>query len=281
VHGCEPDHLSDTLVQGSTLKPVIDLSSARTKVARAREHMKAIKGATNAFFDANPYEVGHRVEAEGRIHVFFLDSYSPPPEALGLLVGDAVHNLRSSLDHVAFALAQDGARKAGRTMSQGQIRSIQYPIQSAQNDFKEHVRKGRLKYVQSGPKALIEMYQPYNINRKEPHRSAPGVLASLDNADKHRLIPTLGQVISYERPEGSIDEDFKPFEDWKPNAVIVDYTFAETKSEKDVVFTPTFSLAIDGAWPPTMRADEALETYAEWIETFIIEQLEQGITPPT
>jgi hypothetical protein len=40
-------------------------------------------------------------------------------------------------------------------------------------------------------------------------------------------------------------------------------------------FLPKFSIAIDGAWPPTRRADEVLDFYAGWIELFVLGQIRE------
>lgn len=259
-----------------------DLFSAHAKIRRAREHMSALECLADRFMKSNPYQLGRRLEAQGRVHEYFFSKYTTPPDTFGLVVGDAIHNLRSALDHVAFALAQHGAEAVGATMTREQAMRIQFPICDDPDDFKIQIRRKRLRYVKSSYKTLIERYQPYNLNRQHPERTVPKVLADLNNRDKHRLIAVLSSVIHWPKPSlpPGIDfpkRHFPPVLVWDAGAVVARFTFAEPQPDVDMNLVPDFSLAIDEAWPPTTKAHEVLEIYAGWIECFITDQIEGGV----
>src|ERR1035438_2847038 len=176
-------------------------TGAERKIDRAREHVNALDKTIGRFLKTEPSEGERRLKAKDRIHEYVLVRYTEPPDCLGLLVGDAVHNLRSALDHVAFELAAKGAQAVGRTMTPQQARRIQYPIADCSNDFKSQLNRGWVRYVESVPKALVERYQPYHLNREHPERTVPACLASLDNTDKHRTVVTTSHRSEERRAE--------------------------------------------------------------------------------
>ena len=78
------------------------------KLQRAEEHIAYLDAEIQSFLGSNPYGAYRTVEDEGLEHVIWWSRYAEPPARLGLIAGDAIHNLRSSLDHMVVALAQAG-----------------------------------------------------------------------------------------------------------------------------------------------------------------------------
>jgi hypothetical protein len=251
--------------------------------------MHALKMALDDFMEPDPYRLGRRVKKDGRRFEWYLIKYSLPPSRVGLLVGDAVHNLRSALDHIAYALAEDGAAAIGHTMTGEERADIQFPTCINLNQFQSQIGRGRLRFVEATPHALIELYQPYNLLGQDPEHAIPRVLSDLDNTDKHRVIHTASEVMSYamaSRPRPYM-ERFTKLTDWELGTVILTRAYVDVQSEMDVEFSPEFSLTIEGAWPPNRTPEDVLEIYADWIESFILGQLEIGadarsnLHPPT
>jgi len=257
-------------------------TGAERKIDRAREHVNALDKAINRFLETEPYAAERRLKARDRIHEYVLVRYTEPPDCLGLLVGDAVHNLRSALDHVAFELALKGAQAIGHTMTSEQARRIQYPVVDCSTDFKSQLNRGCLRYVESVPKAFIERHQPYNLNPEHPERTVLACLASLDNTDKHRTVVTTSHTVRFQPDYSGLPEGVPPPRltlprnaTWGLGAVVARFTFTQPEPEVDMQFLPKFSIAIDGAWPPTRRADEVLDFYAGWIELFVLGQIRE------
>lgn len=258
-------------------------ASAEAKIARGREHIEAVDVAITAFLDAMPYSLDRRLKSEGRVHEYVMTQYTEPPEYIGLLVGDAVHNLRSALDHIVFSLAVEGAKAAGQKLTKKEARTLQYPICDSPGDFRERVSKGCLLHVDPFAQEIIELYQPYHLQPRNPERSVPGCLRDLDNTDKHRTIATVSNIVhwdAYSLPPGvERPKSEYPRSEWQPGSVLARYTFTHPHPELNLDYDPNYSLAIDEAWPPTSRASDVLEIYAGWIESFITEQLEHGPLP--
>jgi hypothetical protein len=174
------------------------------KVKRAREHRDALKSETSAVFAErdNLPRVGTKYEEETRDHVLYV-SYMPDLSALieraSLLFGDSIHNLRSALDHLVYALAL--AHKDGRIE---QPRRLAFPITDNEDNWRREVY--RLSEISPEDRAIIEWYQPYNaVSRAgQPVGSLTllGYLRDLDDWDKHRLLaPVIVPGSGLQNPE--------------------------------------------------------------------------------
>jgi hypothetical protein len=94
-----------------------------------------------------------------------------------MLTGDAVHNLRSALDHLAWSLAGASAD-----------RHTEFPIFIDEAKFRD---KGRTKMrgMPSQAKKIIKSLQPYKRPHGLPEEKEPlWLLQSLDIEDKHRTL---------------------------------------------------------------------------------------------
>jgi len=173
------------------------------KIERAKEHSDALDAHLDEVFsiDANCPVLGTKGYRDGGgkgIHknVVYV-SYAPDlTEAMaraGVLLGDAIHNLRSALDHLAYQLALKNRGKLTET----QERSVYFPICKEQKDWpKEWKRK--LRYVGRLDREVIKRYQPFSpphdnvtISNTPPDFHPLLALERLDIIDKHRLIPTV------------------------------------------------------------------------------------------
>lgn len=65
---------------------------------------------------------------------FRLHVVRPVPAELSTAIGDALHNLRSSLDSVAYELAR---RHVGDGMTERQQKAVQFPICVDREEFDE------------------------------------------------------------------------------------------------------------------------------------------------
>ena len=80
------------------------------KLERAKEHLETLAHVHDKFLATRPYEITRSIEASrqsgrGAEHRLVWSRFEAPPEPMGLLIGDTIHNLRSALDHLAFELA--------------------------------------------------------------------------------------------------------------------------------------------------------------------------------
>jgi hypothetical protein len=115
------------------------------------------------------------LDADTGEHVFRSYSnrqpYVPPPARASLVIGDALHNLRSALDYIVWQFARAPSKKN------------QFPSCDTPKLFEKKSKR----YLFSVPPedwAKFEAYQPY----KGPDRLPLAYLAKLNDVDKHRLL---------------------------------------------------------------------------------------------
>jgi hypothetical protein len=110
-----------------------------------------------------------------------IDSFPP---SWGLLLGNTVHNLRSSLDHLAWALY-----KRGKTPNLGERRerTVYFPIAYSPAEFRDQVRR-KLPGVRRADLTIVRRCQPYMGGKRNIHRHFLVTLDKLSREDKHRTI---------------------------------------------------------------------------------------------
>jgi len=230
--------------------------SVQLKLGRVDKHMEALDESIKAFLEPKPYSAKRVLERDGRDHVLIWNDYVEPPDVFGLIAGDAIHNLRSSLDHMAVELAKAGATIQGVTMTAKEIEGIQFPIVLLEDDYAKQLRRGRLKYVEPAAQAFIESSQPYRMTPKMSARNNVYLVSELDNADKHRLLTTAGlatRVIKDNWPSTLNETPLKtPETSLTPErgAEIGRFSFATPQRESDapVDFKWGFTLLIGQMW---------------------------------
>src|SRR5579864_4992836 len=80
----------------------------RLKIERAKEHIRDLDAAIKRFVQEQPYTLGakpHRIP-EIEHTTLYVAEVKPIPDCISLIVGDAIHNLRSALDHLMWQLVE-------------------------------------------------------------------------------------------------------------------------------------------------------------------------------
>jgi len=167
----------------------IDLSSCWAKVHQANRHRQTLKGKLGEFVwdeapifrdKTNRVGIVAKLDPKTTPEVHVVRIATIPDKLLALLameVGDAVHNLRTALDHLAWQLALE--RYAGRPPSKPE--EVYFPIAESATKFKglrtiAHFDPARTK--------RLRLLQPYN----SPDGRVIRALHKLDIRDKHRLL---------------------------------------------------------------------------------------------
>ena len=209
--------------------------SVDLKLARARMQAKTLANSVSIWASENP--IGGRCELrELRLGCRLIVEDLKKPSMVdewGLLLGECIHNLRSSLDNLAFALARLRRAPPERPSK------IAFPIFETRAEFE---RRGRANIDQLPDQAvaLIELIQPFqrngSIERDSPDLDALVHLQRLNNTDKHR-IPTV-VLIAPTNVAHSVQVEFSSEEDavantppdttlWagplEPGVVLLDY----------------------------------------------------------
>jgi hypothetical protein len=261
------------------------------KLDRAAKHVHALEVAQEQFLAGDPYTYRRAIEGgtgegDGTDHVFRWERYTPPPDCLGLIAGDAIHNARSALDHLAVALAEHGAGVAGVTMTRQEEAGIQFPIVLTHADFVEQVRRGRLQHVDCAARALIEARQPYRVSN-DPELAHLMRINRLDNADKHRAITPVAHAIEIVNTGWPADL-LSTYPKFPPNppapgdrygeagTEIFRYTFATPQREVDVPCEVRFGVILFNT-PPFYRLSSQIEEWIGTVRLFATEIAERSL----
>lgn len=151
-----------------------------TKIERAKKHFDDLQLVSQAFFASNPYTVGVKRDPQSRKPVYYVTSIQPFPVEFYTITADVIHNLRVSLDHLAYQLflvGPDGRQNA----------EFNFPFRNNSSQFESFLRGVVKSLRQDAIEALRSL---------EPYRGGKGhelwVLNRLNNIDKHRLLVTVG-----------------------------------------------------------------------------------------
>jgi hypothetical protein len=164
-------------------------TSAQRKLTRGIEHIETLREEIAEFEDGDAYVFSTEREPRSAQEIFhrcFATEIKPPPDHWPLLVGEAIQNLRSALDHAVYALAPK--RQRNRT---------QYPIFTDECEF-QVIGSTLLPGVPPAIRALIQESQPYRCLPQAPDLDSLEILRTLSNIDKHRELTALAVAIEFE-----------------------------------------------------------------------------------
>lgn len=166
------------------------LAGSWAKLTRAQRHVEDLRRAIVAACDGEgPPRVlatRRRFDPENNLVLWIAERVPDVSDDWGLMVGDAIHNMRCALDHLWWQLAID---HLGGKPTDAEASEIQFPILtfSAPESFRRH---RFLKHVSPEAAARAEQCQRYDAPEEEVLLLT--ILATLSNRDKHREIhPTL------------------------------------------------------------------------------------------
>lgn len=161
-----------------------NLDGVEIKIDRAYVHTTELHDSFRRVFPRGTCETIVEVHDEGRRHVYRANSPPPPDPYWGAIAGDAIHNLRVALDHLAHQLVLLGGRQPST--------STAFPI--------ERRRPRRLWGAPALPtikpavskeiREILDSVQPYDRR----HAYWLNFLRDLDNIDKHRVIVAVSMV---------------------------------------------------------------------------------------
>jgi len=155
------------------------ISGIYLKIERAKKHIADLDVAIRAFCESKPYTIATKPHpiAEIQHTTLYVSRVEPVPEDIGLIAGDVIHNLRSSLDHLAWQLIEANGGTPGK--------GTYFPISESAEKYAAAIKRGVVDGMSVGAQKLIADSQR--------HASGDNTLwfiHELDIVDKHRLLIT-------------------------------------------------------------------------------------------
>lgn len=167
--------------QVGSLDPVI------AKFQHAGDHLQRLDREINDWLVGDSYTFVIEPEGPSREHrVYPRFKVRPNVVRWGLLFTDGVHNLRSTLDHLAYQLAiratgTDPPKDAGR---------LAFPIASSLRSWTAQAE--RIAVLSTPMRTFIEESQPCHTHPNDPKRAPLAMLRAFDDTTKHREIQPIG-----------------------------------------------------------------------------------------
>ena len=162
------------------------MSDHREKLAWARQHLVVINKTFWTFLedqDVCSLVVEHDAkERHYRVSVRVIKNI---PGEWGMMVGDTVHNLRSSLDAITYAVVA----KYAPALTLDEIKQIQFLVVDWPADWKKCIAHGQRKRWHPRLVAEMERLQPY-FGGHGTGQHPLAAIRELSNIDKHRHIVT-------------------------------------------------------------------------------------------
>lgn len=170
------------------------------KMQRAQKHFEELQDTVKTFVGSNPYSIANDPDTKRGHYVARLKIERQPPPELSAIIGDAVHNMRSSLDHLVWLLI----RTAGNDPEMGRPQFPMFtrdPFDRAAyantNKWKNALSSwnNQTKGLAPVGVAIIKRMQPYK-STYDPALHPLARLNELSNWDKHRELHFVGQSVA-------------------------------------------------------------------------------------
>jgi len=160
------------------------LELVRAKVDRAKEHVNYLKVLSKKFLDSSPYKVQANHNNQTGEHEWFLTEAADIPADISLVAGDALQNMRSTLDHLVWQLiiVNNQAPKPGITG---------FPITETAQEYTTAKIRRKINGLSRTAESAIDALKPYKGGNDPLWR-----LHCMNNIDKHRLILSAASVMA-------------------------------------------------------------------------------------
>lgn len=171
------------------------LLSCFGKLLRARDHISELVDAMNTFRGGEHIAFGLYENSADHSDEFLRAQWrarivQPIPDAWAYVVGDAIQNTRSALDH---AIGEVARRRLGFTDADLHEGRLQFPICDTGKEFRRAQANLRKAGIPEDVVTTLETLQPY-IGTGDPSLGL-SELRDLSNFDKHRHLTVVAQGV--------------------------------------------------------------------------------------
>lgn len=145
----------------------------RLKLGRARVHVSEVERELSQFAEREPYQIIGRTSTLGR-QTYEVGLKEPFPDSIPLAIGDAIHNLRTALDHMACDLVRLNGKST---------KGVYFPFAADANALNDQIKAKNFHRAPAAAVALLRHLQPYKSGNR-----ALRAIHDLDVHDKHELL---------------------------------------------------------------------------------------------
>lgn len=172
----------------------MQLPGAREKLQRAEHHVKGFIDGFSDFLRENPQRVMQPLNSYAGNQARFVCQPSIPGSVV-CAVGDAVHNLRCALDHIAYAAATRNQAVPGV------LKNATFTIRETRAEFDVAVAQPQVTGIGTAWLDFLRGVEPYAGGKA----AELFVVSKLDNLDKHRdllIVDTFADTFLWDETAG-------------------------------------------------------------------------------
>lgn len=150
----------------------------RQKIKRADEHIADLQALVSDFLSRDFYTLGTKHKPHIDHVAYYVIHADPLPVEAACILGDAVHNLRSALDHLFWQLVDVSGATADK--------HTQFPITKTLQQYNSAFGKREITQIHARWPDAVQI-----LRDVQPYRTTDDTLwylHQLDIEDKHRLI---------------------------------------------------------------------------------------------
>ncbi len=175
------------VIGGHYMAGLSGLRGAKLKLDRAHQYLDLLSRQIQSFIESNPYTF--LLDPNPEPPHYLMRGYIKrlPPDEWGLIIGDFAHNTRSVLDLIVYQLSSLPSSHEDRA-------GLGFPIITKELNYPQASQR-KLIGVCDAQRAFITGCQPYHT-RSSTHIPALELLQEINNADKHRVVQTVGALAS-------------------------------------------------------------------------------------
>jgi len=177
-----------------------DLKLARTAYHLNQLHTQIVEWRRH-------HRLVYRIEGDlnkGEKLVVLASGENPGHDPMALIVGDCIHNMRASLDLLAFALLRANHMAMPTPVPEKLTKRSSFPIFNDPRDYADK-RETLIGGIDPRAQQVVESLQPY---KKGGASDALFLLHTLDIINKHRLLNLVYSVVGHLGYEKPINVDF-------------------------------------------------------------------------
>jgi hypothetical protein len=156
------------------------LLSTMVKIERAKEHVRNLQSEISTFWGSNKYTITPEDDPETGDEVFRFHGNLELPLNWSVIIGEALHDLRSALDHLAWQLVD--AHSPGKGS-----KSTEFPIFDSSEKYETRV-KAKIKGASDKAIDIAKSLKAYKGGNDIFFVHALNII------DKHRMLVTTGMA---------------------------------------------------------------------------------------
>ena len=147
------------------------------KQQRAKQHIDEAARLIQEYFSTEPIRLSTKISECGQRNIVYISEIAKCDPFVACVVGDALFNLRSSLDHMMMMIFLRNCNPQAL-----KIEKVYFPIKSGEVEFNKWCKKDDL--AQQLPPAILD-----SLKTLKPYKGGSRSLSTLhelNNIDKHR-----------------------------------------------------------------------------------------------